>query len=122
VVSQQDKIESVSVKEIIQICDRLSLFEADLALDDARRFIWIRQFSGAPDLAIKDQLSELRLDVALEIADRMIDIVSALEAESIIMEVRVAIWMAGYAAIPGSLFARQLRAHRKQCSRQNPVH
>jgi hypothetical protein len=101
------------IKDITTLCESLTLIEADIALDDARRYLWLKQFSGASDAALKERLKNPHMDIAMQIADRL-EGISPLEAESIFLEARCSIWMAEFAAIPESIFARQLHAHNER--------
>lgn len=89
-------------------CQGLSLIEADQALDDARRFIWIRQFTGASQAALEKELNPLAN--AIEII-RTLEDVTPLGIEKLFLEVRMYLWMQNFARVPGSLFAKQLQAH-----------
>lgn len=92
-------------------CEGLPLIDADSALDDARRFLWLRQFSGASTKALLEQLTSEHLETGLRIADLLDGKVSPMEAENVFTEARAALWMSTFANIPDSLFAHQLRAH-----------
>lgn len=97
--------------DLAKECEGLSLIDADRALDDARRFLWLRQFSGASRDALFAGMISDHLDTARRIADRLDGIVTPMEAETVFLETRTLLWMKTFAAVPGSLFAHQLRAH-----------
>lgn len=103
------------IQAIAGDCEGLTLIEADIALDDARRFLWFKQFSGASDQALKERLSGPQLAAATRIAERLLGVVTPLEAERVFHEVRTILWMSDFAAVPESLFARQLQAHEERC-------
>lgn len=102
------------IQSIADECEGLSLIDADIALDDARRYLWLKQFSGASDKALKERLAGPQLMVAARIAERLVSFVTPLEAEQVFLEARTALWVAEFAAIPESLFARQLQAHHER--------
>ncbi|GAB6051719.1 hypothetical protein JCM17960_05390 [Magnetospira thiophila] len=45
------------------------------------------------------------------LAEQLVGVVTPLEAEQVFLEVRAVLWMADFAGIPESMFARQLQAH-----------
>lgn len=107
---------------LAQECEGLSLIVADQAMDDARRFLWLRQFAGTSKEALFGAMISDHLDVAKRIADRLDGIVTAMEAESVFLEVRCLLWMRTFAAVPGSLFARQFKAHIERQDADPKIH
>lgn len=107
---------------IAGLCDGMSVIEADITLDDARRYIWLKQFSGASDDALKRELGDVRNTLAkgLEIVGAL-DGLPPMDAEEVILETRIYLWMTAFARVPSSLFAAQLRAHVELANTDRPV-
>ncbi|MBF0247992.1 MAG: hypothetical protein HQL36_07965 [Alphaproteobacteria bacterium] len=99
------------IQALVGECEGLTLIDADIVLDDARRYLWLKQFTGASDEAMLERLAGPHLTGAARIAEQLVGVVTPLEAEQVFLEVRTVLWMAEFAAIPESLFARQLQAH-----------
>ena len=94
-------------------CAGLSLIEADIALDIARRYLWLRAFSGAAGETLDDELAgTVHFAVARRIVSRLDGSGDPhhLDAEQVLLEARLALWMQNFARIPDSLFAQQWRA------------
>ena len=106
------QIVSELALRITDECAGLSLVEADIALDMARRYIWFRAFSGASDETLEKELAGgAYFPLARRIVSHLDSIAHHhLEAEPVILEARIALWMQGFARIPGSLFAQQWQA------------
>lgn len=103
-------------------CEAMSLMQADIALDDARRYIWLKQFSGASEDALRRELGDVREALAkgLEIAGTL-DGMPPMEAEEVILEARIYLWMTAFARVPSSMFAMQLQAHNELANTDRPV-
>lgn len=86
----------------------LGLIEADRTLDEARRIVWMLSFSGGGDSAVREFVDPPAL--ALEIAAQLGQ-VTTLEADRIMLEVRLCLWMGAFAARPYTTFGKQLAAH-----------
>lgn len=92
-------------------CAGLSLIDADRVLDDARRYLWMRRFSGISKEALMRELASPHLETALRIGGELDGAVTPFEAEAIFTEARLYLWMETFAEVPGSLFSEQLRAY-----------
>ncbi|MAL80661.1 MAG: hypothetical protein CMN55_16410 [Sneathiella sp.] len=94
----------------VRIVDKLAgrkFLECDEILDNMRRFLWLKRFSGASDEMVLEHLKDA--SIIAEIAQEIMPF-SILDAEEIIMETRLALWMQNYARVPGSVFGRQYLA------------
>jgi hypothetical protein len=92
---------------IAEHCEGMSLIEADICLDDVRRFIWIRQFSGASREALEKELAPV--PVAYEIIDAIGE-ATPLDAEELFLEVRLYLWMSTFIRVPQSQFSQMFEA------------
>ena len=94
-------------RAIAEYCKGMSLIEADICLDDVRRFIWIRQFSGASREALEKELTPV--PIAYEIVEALDD-ATPLDVEELFLEVRLFLWMGTFARVPNSKFSRMFEA------------
>ena len=93
-------------------CAGLSLIDADRVLDDARRYLWMRRFSGISKEALMRKLASPHLETALRIGGDLDNAMTTpFDAEAIFTEARLYLWMEAFTEVPGSLFAEQLRAY-----------
>ncbi|MCF8468014.1 MAG: hypothetical protein K9G33_11470 [Sneathiella sp.] len=100
----------IAARIAVRIIDKLvgkKLLECDEILDNMRRYLWFKRFTGASDKMIMEHLKNA--SIAAEIAQELAPF-SIIVAEEIIMEARLAIWMQNYARVPGSVFGRQFLA------------
>lgn len=109
-MKEKTEISQLAVK-LADECAGLAMIDADRALDDARRYLWIRRFSGVSKDALMRELAGSHLDTALRIAGHLDSVVTTLEAESLFTEARLYLWMKAFAAVPESLFAKQFEAY-----------
>ncbi|MEX1034409.1 MAG: hypothetical protein WDZ54_00525 [Sneathiella sp.] len=82
--------------------------ECDEILDDMRRYLWFKRFTGASDEMILEHLKDAAF--AFEIAQELAPF-NIIDAEEIILEARLGLWMQNYARVPGSVFGRQVLAN-----------
>ena len=70
-------------------CMGLSLIEADTVLDNARRYVWLRSFSGASNDALDREIAGVpNFAVSRRIVDHLDGIVTHMEAEQVFLEAR----------------------------------
>ena len=68
-------------------CVGLSLVEADMTLDNARRYVWLRSFSGASNDALDREITGVpNFAVSRRIVDHLAGIVTHIEAEQVFLE------------------------------------
>lgn len=91
-------------------CDGLSLIEADRALDDARRALWLRHFSDAPVGELVAPSDRPGASVARQIALRLDGVVTVLEADPVLLEARIVLWSRRFDRETAAALADQLRA------------
>ncbi len=84
------------------------LLESDFALDEARRFMFTKVYSGFRDAQVQAQLSTP--PAALAIAAKL-EGTSLNEAQEVLAMVRRTLWSSYFATIPETKFGREFAAH-----------
>lgn len=92
--------------ELAQECAGMTLLDADRALDDARRYLWMWHFGSGPK---NDPVPPL-LAAAHRIASRMHGVFAPLEVDDQLLEVRLYLWACYFESKQGSRFKEQLTA------------
>lgn len=92
-------------RDVFVLLTPFSLLVADATLDEARRIAWMARFSGV----IGGQASHVlgSHEYAVAIFDKL-KTLSIEDADLVIADARVALWMQHFAAQEGSAFARSL--------------
>lgn len=124
-MAQPPDVFSESAARIGDLCKNMSLIAADRALDGARRFVWMRQFTGTSNRVLMGQLANEELDV---IATKTAEILGLLRSMSIeqvehaLFEARLLLWMRAFGQASGTLFAEQLKAYMERDVGGAPEH
>ncbi|RCK41960.1 hypothetical protein [Thalassospira profundimaris] len=97
--------------DLAEQLDDVPLMIADVVLDDVRRYLWLRQFSGASKQALILGMTTEETEQAIQIANSLDGSVTLNEAEEIIHEARAIMWGATFSQIPRSHFAKSILAN-----------
>lgn len=106
-----EAVRRLALAVVAQLDDLPDLMAADLALDSARRYLWIARYSGQPLdalLAVENpEIGEASRAIARLLEGRG---ASLEEAEAVLTQARMLAWAAFYAAVPSSPLAATLQA------------